>query len=300
MNLQHLRFFTALARERHFAAAAEACGVTQPTLSAGLRALEQELGKRLVERDRRFIGLTEHGQAILPWAQQVLGSLRGLTQAAGALSAPLQGEFRLAAIPAALPLIGPFGAALMAQHPGLTLAVHSATAREIARGLAANAFDAGVTYLDHEPPADVLAVPLHAERHLFVARRGGAFDHHRAVTWAEVAAERLCLLHQGMQFRRILDREFAARGLAVSPAAVADSHVSLLALVRTGGFGTVIPDAYADLVAGQDWAVLLPFAAPAPDRRMGLVVVNRDPLGPLARAGLQAAQAAGTGPDTTA
>jgi len=61
MQLQHLRYFVALARTRHFAQAASECGVSQPTLSAGLLALEQELDKRLVERDRRFIGLTEHG-----------------------------------------------------------------------------------------------------------------------------------------------------------------------------------------------------------------------------------------------
>ena len=82
MQLQHLRFFVALARVRHFAQAAAECGVSQPTLSAGLVALEQALGKRLVDRDRRFIALTAEGAAILPWAEQALGAVRGLAQAA--------------------------------------------------------------------------------------------------------------------------------------------------------------------------------------------------------------------------
>ena len=295
MNLQHLRFFAALARERHFAAAAEACGVSQPTLSAGLRTLEQELGKRLVERDRRFVGLTEHGAAILPWVQQVLGSVRGLTQAADALSVAVQGEFRLAAIPAALPLVGLFGAALLDRNPGLTLAVHSGTSREIGRGLAVNSFDAGLTYLDHEPPANVLTVPLHEEHYLLVARRGGAFDGRTAIGWAEVAGLRLCLLHQGMQFRRILDRQFVERGLSVSPQAVADSYVSLLSLVHTGEFVSIVPAAYARLMAGLDWCLFLPFDARPEPRRIGLVVINRDPLGSLATAGLLAAQSIGAG-----
>lgn len=291
VNLQHLRFFTALARERHFAAAAAACGVSQPTLSAGIRVLEQQLGKRLIDRDRRFVGLTEHGAAILPWAQQVLGTVRGLRQAADALSVAVQGEFRLAAIPAALPLTGPFAKALLALHPGLTLSVHAGTSREIERGLAANTFDAGLTYLDHEPPANGLTVPLHEENYLFVARRGGRFDGLAAIDWADVAALRLCLLHQGMQFRRILDRQFADRGLSASPIAIADSYVALLAMVQAGDFATILPAAYAHLMAGQDWCVFLPFAQPAEPRRIGLVVVERDPLGPLARAGLLAAQA---------
>ncbi|MBC2666124.1 LysR family transcriptional regulator [Novosphingobium flavum] len=291
MQLQHLRYFTALARERHFARAASACGVSQPTLSAGLSALEHDLGKRLIERDRRFIGLTEEGAAILPWAEQVLGAVRGLTHASAALSVELQGEFRLAAIPAALPLVGAFGEALLAQNRGLAMSVHSQTSREIERGLAANTFDAGITYLDHEPAGNVLSVPLHEEQYLFVARRGTGFDGRTCVDWAEVAEMRLCLLHQGMQFRRILDRQFADCGLSVMPPAIADSYVSLLSLVRSGEFVTIFPAAYADLVSGLDWCLFLPFDAEPAPRRIGLVVVDRDPMGPMARAGLLAAQA---------
>lgn len=298
MNLQHLRFFVALARERHFAAAAAACGVSQPTLSAGLRALEQELGKRLVERDRRFVGLTDHGEAILPWAQQVLGSVRGLAQAAAALSVTLEGEFRLAAIPAALPLVGRFGQALLQHNPGLALTVQSATSREIERGLAASSFDAGITYLDHEPPANMLSVPLHQEQYLFVCRRGPAFANHTAMAWADAAHLPLCLLHQGMQFRRILDREFAERGLSASPAVIADSYVTLLALVRTGRFVSIVPAAYADLLEGVEWCQFLPFTPEAAPRRIGLVAINRDPLGPMARAGLAAAQHLARAPAT--
>lgn len=202
----------------------------------------------------------------------------------------LEGEFQLAAIPAALPLVGPLGEALLTINPGLTLAVHSRTSREIESGLVNNAFDAGITYLDHEPPANMLNVPLHGEQYLFVMRRGQGFEDRDSITWAEVATMPLCLLHRGMQFRRILDRQFADRNLALNPLAVADSYVSLLALVQTGKFGTVVPVGYAHLVAGLDWGVLIPFEHPAPVRRIGLVVVNRDPLGPMASAGLVAAQ----------
>lgn len=290
VQIQHLRYFVTLAQAQHFANAAAQCKVSQPTLSAGIAALEQELGKRLVERDRRFIGLTEHGEAILPWAEQVLGAMRGLSQAAAALSVAPHGEFRLAAIPAALPFVGRFGERLLAANPGLTLSVHSDTSRQIEQGLAANAFDAGMTYLDHEPAANVLSVALHEEQYLFVARRGAGWDEAAAVEWGEAATAELCLLHQGMQFRRILDRQFADRGLAVTPRAIADSYVSLLSLVRSGGFVSILPAAYAGLMAGLDWCRFLPFADPAPVRRIGLVVVRRDPLGPMARAGLVAAQ----------
>jgi DNA-binding transcriptional LysR family regulator len=293
MQLQHLRYFTALASARHFANAAVACGVSQPTLSAGLLALEHDLGKRLVERDRRFIGLTEHGEAILPWAEQVLGAVRGLAQAADAASLEINGEFRLAAIPAALPTVGRFGEALLRQHPGLTLSVHTGTSREIEQGLQANSFDAGLTYLDHEPAANVLSVRLCDERYVFVARGAVHFNCRRTITWKEVAAQPLCLLHQGMQYRRILDQQFAARGLSVTPAIIADSYVTLLSLVHSGAYVSVVPDAYASLMAGLDWCCFLPFDEPEQPRRIGLVVVNRDPLGWMARAGLKVAREIG-------
>ncbi len=293
MQLQYLRYFVALARTRHFARAASDCGVTQPTLSAGLAALEQELGKRLVERDRRFVGLTEQGEAILPWAEQALGSIRGLTQAAETGTQSLIGEFRLAAIPAALPLVGPFGRALLRANPDLSLVVQGGTSREIVHGLQINDYDAGLTYLDNEPPPNMLSVPLHQEQYVFVARAGKGFDGRSTVSWEEVADLNLCLLHQGMQYRRILDREFAQRGLSTTPAATADSHIAMMSMVYSGDFATIVPDAYSRLMTGLDWCCFLSFDPPAATRRIGLVVVSRDPLGNMARTALATAQELG-------
>lgn len=290
MQLQHLRYFVALARTRHFAMAASQCGVSQPTLSAGLAALEQELGKRLVERDRRFIGLTEQGAAILPWAEQALGAVRGIGQAAASDAAALSGEFRLFVIPSAQPLVGPFGDALLRAYPGLTLSVTAGTSREIEHALHANEVDAGLTYLDHEPPTNMLIAPLHHEQYRLIARAGGALEGKTSITWQEAAALPLCLLHQGMQYRRILDAQFARANLSVRPKSTADNYVSLFSLVRSGHFVSIVPDAYTGLFEGVDWCQFVPITPEVPLRRMGLVVVNRDPLGSMARAGLSVAQ----------
>jgi DNA-binding transcriptional LysR family regulator len=248
------------------------------------------LGKRLIDRDRRFIGLTEHGEAILPWAEQALGAVRGLGQAAAASAQALTGEFRLYAIPAALPIVGPFGTMLLHANPGLSMAVQTGTSREIEHGLLANEFDAGLTYLDHEPPANMLTAPLHHEQYCVVARRGCGYDERNDFSWTEAATLPLCLLHQGMQYRRILDRQFAERGLSVNPAVTADSYISLFSLVRSGHFLSIVPDGYARMMHGIDWCHFLPLSPAAVTRRVGLVVVNRDPLGTMARAGLTAAQ----------
>lgn len=291
MQLRYLGYFVTLAQTRHFAKAASLCGVSQPTLSAGLNALEQGLGKRLVERDRRFAGLTEHGEAILPWAQLIVGALAGMNQAVSATGAHLEGEITLAAIPAALPTVGILGDALLKRFPGVSLTVQSGTSREIEHRLRAFEVDAGLTYLDHEPLGHMLTVPLYTERFVFIARRSEALEGRETISWREAAAYPLCLLHQGMQFRRILDGRLAELGLVATPRVNADSNVSLLALVKSASFATILPDGYVRLLTGLDWAVFLPFDEPDSIHRVGLVAVGREPLSPLVSAILNVARA---------
>jgi DNA-binding transcriptional LysR family regulator len=81
-----------------------------------------------------------------------------------------------------------------------------------------------------------------------------------------------------------------AQGLAVAPRATADSHFALFAMVHSGAFATIVPDGYARFMAGVEWARFVPFDAPEEARRVGLVVINRDPIGPMARAALAAAR----------
>ena len=76
--IDKLEFLLALARERHFGRAAETCGVTQPTLSAGIKQLEDELGVLLVQRGSRFRGFTPEGERVLDWARRIVGDTRAM------------------------------------------------------------------------------------------------------------------------------------------------------------------------------------------------------------------------------
>jgi DNA-binding transcriptional LysR family regulator len=252
--------------------------------------LEEQLGKRLVLRDRRFIGLTPEGQAMLPWAQQLVAAFEGMSHAVEAAQGPLHGEFRLGVIPASTLAGGYLASALLRQHPQLRISVRTLTSREIERGLAGFELDAGLTYLDHEPPAQVLSVPLYAETYMFVAPDGTGVAERGRISWREAVETPLCLLHQGMQNRRILDARLAERGLALRPQLTADSYVALLAMVRAGGFATIVPDSYAAMLPDMDWARLIPFSDPVPPSRIGLIVLDRSPAGPLAGAALAVAR----------
>lgn len=80
MLLRELEYLAALARERHFARAAAACHVSQPSLSAAIRRLEHDLGVPIVQRGRRFAGLTPEGERVLRWAHRILADAEALRQ----------------------------------------------------------------------------------------------------------------------------------------------------------------------------------------------------------------------------
>ena len=289
MQTRLVEYFLALYRERHFGRAAAACNVSQPTLSAGIAMLETQLGRRLIARDRKYAGLTAEGEAVLPWAQQLVGAAEALEQAAGDAQGPLKGELRLGAIPASMPATGVLIEAIRARAPELNVRLRTLTSRQIEHELEAFELDAGMTYLDFEPPARVLSVPLYNERSMLVSARGGAAVP-ASPNWDDLPGLPLCLLHQGMQNRRILDARIAALGLALRPVVTADSYIALLAIVRQGHLCTIMPDNHAALLDGLSWARVTPL----PDRdelnRIGIIVSNRTPMSPLAQTVLAVAR----------
>ncbi len=117
MHGRQLEYLVVLDRERHFGRAADACHVTQPTLSAGIRALETSLGVPLVRRGHRFEGLTPEGERVLRWAQRIVADHRNLTADAERMRGDGVGVLRIGAIPTALPVIAHLTSPFLALHP---------------------------------------------------------------------------------------------------------------------------------------------------------------------------------------
>ena len=159
MLLKHLQYLTVLARERHFARAAAACKVTQPTLSAGIKQLEEQLGLLVVQRGQRFEGLTPEGERVLAWAQRITADAESLEQEASRLRQGLVGRLRLGVVPAALPAVPILASPLARRHPGVTLTVVSTTSIDIQAGIDEFRLEAGITYLDNEPLSHVRTDP---------------------------------------------------------------------------------------------------------------------------------------------
>src|SRR5262249_53547827 len=145
MMIDKLEFFIALAKNEHFGRAAEECGVTQPTLSAGIKQLEDQLGVMLVKRGSRFQGLTPEGQQVLQWARRIVSDTRTMREEMRAARHGLSGHIRIAAIPTALAMVARLTTPFRQKHPGVTFSILSRTSIEVLSMLGNFDVDAGVT-----------------------------------------------------------------------------------------------------------------------------------------------------------
>jgi DNA-binding transcriptional LysR family regulator len=282
--VRYLEYIVALARERHFARAAAACNVTQPTLSAGIKQLEESLGVLIVERRQRFAGLTAEGERVLAWAQRILADYRGLEQELSELREGLTGQLRIGGIPVGLPALGLLTAPFAARHPRVRFEIVSQTSIEIQRGLDDFAIDVGVTYLDNDPLARVRTVELYSERYVLITHRDGPLADRQAASWAEAARLPLCLLTPSMQNRRILDSYFRASGTEVQAMIESNSLITLWSHLRFGQWSTVVPQTFLLLIGPQQDLIALPLVEPTGTHTLGLVASSREPLTPMTQA----------------
>ncbi len=231
--IDKLDFLLALAREQHFGHAAEACGVTQQTLSAGVKQLENRFGVQLVLRGSRFQGFTPEGERVLAWARRIVADARAMHEEVTGLRRGLTGHLRIAAIPTALPMVARLTTPYRERHPDVRLTIESATSTDIFSLIENLEADAGLTYLDNEPLGRVVSVPLYQERYRFVTAAGGPYDWRDSVTWAETGQVPLCLLTPNMQNRRIIDQQIRAAGGEPAATLESNSMIVLLTHVRT-------------------------------------------------------------------
>src|SRR3954462_5256527 len=278
--LDKLEYLMALACERHFGHAADACGVTQPTLSAGVKQLEETLGVLLVQRGSRFIGFTPEGERTLDWARRIVGDARAMREEIRALKHGLTGQLRIAAIPTTLAMVASLTTPSRARHPDVRFTILSRTSIEILTLLENLEIDAGVTYLDNEPLGRVNAVPLYQEHYQLLTAADAPLGDRDAVTWAEVAQVPLCLLTPDMQNRRIIDRLLQTAGGESRPTLESDSMILLFSHVRTGRWASVMPAKLAETLGLTDTIRAIPITEPEAVQTIGLVVPAREPMMP--------------------
>lgn len=273
--IDKLEMLIALERERHFGRAAEACHVTQPSLSSAIKALEEQFGAQLVHRGSRYIGLTPEGERVLARARVIVAEARAihtdLTQARDGLS----GWLRLGVIPTAMATVHGYTGPFLARNPGLRLHLRSMTSQDIVTSLFDFDLDAGFSYsaedLDLTLPPGMESLPLYRERYVLV-RAARAEPYAPTIAWTEIAGLRLCLLTRDMQNRKIIDRLMNRAGILPDPVIEANSIVALTSHVLEAGpdagLATILPVRAAEHFTKMPGLVATPITGGGPDLRL--------------------------------
>lgn len=262
-----------MALEAHgsFVGAAEAVGVTQPTLSAGIKELEAVLGETLVERGRAGAVLTPAGEEAVARAQRALSEVEGLVRAVHAAGEPFSGVFRLGAIPTIAPFLLPKALPLLKKKfPKLRLQMREDLTARLIDGLRARTIDAALIALPYEAQG-VATAPIAEDEFLFLCPTDHPLAKRNDLAPQQIDRDEMLLLEDGHCLR-----EHALSACKVAPgrrsAEVGATSLHTLVQMVAGGMGvTLLPRMAAEggAAAGAHVA-LLPFETPMIGRAIGV------------------------------
>ncbi len=275
LELRDLKFLSALARHRHFARAADECGVSQPAFSMRIRKLEERLDMPIVKRGNRFQGLTEEGEAIVRHAREILEEVRSLEEIIRATKSDISGPLRLGTIPTAVAAAARLASDLHALHPRVRVRVETTTAQAIGKRLEDGSVDAGLTYGDAARGETQVIDRLYDERYVLLAPAAMAPRQSGVVTWEEAADLPLCLLEPGMQNRRIIDRMFWEIDRKPELVAETDELGSAMLTAAHGLGATILPEVLVADLGPPAGTIALPLVEPTLEHSIVLVTQSR-------------------------
>jgi DNA-binding transcriptional LysR family regulator len=285
LNLRHLGYLLALAEERNFRKAARASHIAQPTLSAALRQLEEEFGVPLVHRsNQRFEGFTDEGTRVLEVARRMLADAATLKQSIRDPRGRLTGHLRIGIIPTAEPLAGQMTATFHARQPDVTITLLSKTSREIERGIAEHALEAGVTYVGRTVPGQLQQHPLYQEGYVVIGSDELLGQTRTRISWKEAASLPLVLLNREMQNRRLVNEAFRKAGAEPKVMAESSTLVGIFSHVRQGMWCGIVPNTFAALLGPVGGIRVLTLTDPTTQHAVGVLTLARKPIPPLAKA----------------
>ncbi len=270
-TLRQLQFLAALDAAGSFVRAAQAVGVTQPTLSAGVKELETVLGAVLVERSRTGAVLTPAGEEAARGAMEALAQVEDLVRAVRRAGGPLTGQFRLGAIPTIAPFLLPQALkALRQRFPDLRLVLREDVTSRLVDALRARTLDAAIIGLPYEA-AGIETEAVADDEFLLVTPPDHPLAGLKNVSPADLAGEDLLLLEDGHCLR---DHALSVCRAPQSRTAAAVGATSLHTLVQmvAGGMGvTLLPKIAADNGAARGAAVnTRSFTRPVVGRTIGI------------------------------
>ncbi|MCH1931272.1 LysR family transcriptional regulator [Shewanella sp. A25] len=257
MNIRHLQYFQQLAKWQHFAKAAKACHVTQPTLSAGISALEKSLGLELVVRQSQFVALTDAGDIVLQYAEKMLQEQAALKQELSLFSGQMTGSLDIGIVPQSsvdiMPLIKRFNQAF----PQISINLLVMTNSQLIEALTLHKTDIGLGFDEHLTEVNRRSFVLypqrtHSQNTSQMALLSVNIDEdasQKPISLASLQSTPLVLLSKNMQFRQYIDRAMAHIGGEFQVVLETDSLYHLISAVKHGIGSAIVSRGIAESVS---------------------------------------------------
>ncbi len=269
MTLQQLEYIVAVYRTRHFVKAAEACGVTQPTLSAMIQKLEAELDVKLFERSSQQVMPTAIGKVVVEQAWKVLNRARKLKDIVAEEKKSLTGTFRLGILPTIAPYLLPrFFPRLMRENSSLEIRVVEMKTAYIRRAIDRGEIDAAVM-VDTGDLDDYALTTLFYEQFLAYVSPSDQLSAKKSIKTSDLSNELLWLLDEGHCFRDQLVKYCQLKAAKTSQSAYSLGSIeTFMRIVENGQGMTFIPELATMQLTPTQKELVRPFAIPIPTREV--------------------------------
>ncbi len=275
MTLTELKYIVAVAREKHFGHAAEACFVAQPTLSVAIKKLEDELGVPIFERGGSEISMTPLGSQIVAQAERVLEQTAAIREIAKQNKDPLTGQLRLGVIYTVAPYLLPQLVRNMIERvPQMPLVLQENFTVKLVEMLRQGELDAAIMAQPF-PQQGLLVQPLYDEPFVVATPSSHPWSNREKISSADLKNETMLLLGNGHCFRdQVLEvcpemARFSTTGDGIARTFEGSSLETIRHMVASGIGITVLPKASVPDMQAQDGLLrYVPFEAPVPTRRV--------------------------------
>jgi DNA-binding transcriptional LysR family regulator len=287
INLRQLRALVAVARAGGFSRAARLLRLSQPALTVQIRTLEEALGLRLLDRNKRTVSVTPAGAELVRNLDRVLQDLDAVLANTSALAGRSRGSVAVATLPtvAATALPG-VASRFRTLHPGIKLRIQDAVAQRVLSLVKSGDVDFGIGTMTRPDP-ELMFEKLATDDLRVIVPKDHAFNARRKpISLAELARERLILTTVDTSVRALVDEAFASIGQAPQPECESSYMSTAIAMVKAGLGVTILP-ASAMQMEGVEGLVARPVSYAGFRRQIGIVRRKAKALSPAAEAFLE-------------
>ena len=277
-SIKQLRYLCAVAEHKHFTKAADACFVTQSTLSAAIAELESQLDAKVFERNKKSVLITPLGEKLLKQARVILGDVEDFVALARAYAEPLSGDLRLGVIPTIGPfLLPPMLSSLRRKFPKLKLFLKEEMSAQLERQLQQGQLDLIILALPYALP-DMEVISLCKDEFLLCLPPGHAFENLKQVEQKQLRGESLLLLEEGHCLRDHALEACQLKAAATDIVYQGNSLHTLVQMVANGLGLTLLPAmSVAADVLGDTHLSIKHFSNENVDREIGMAWRKTDP-----------------------